>query len=130
MHGPGSNPPISVVMRSKARVCGRSLGVVAGSNPVVGVDVCVLCALRTKGKSQDNQDKEVRLKYRERERERERTKNLDRSKRVFCFPNRPDRLWGPCTVIKDKGKAFPLQAWTGPWGSRRLRLQNFYTIGT
>ena len=27
-------------------------------------------------------------------------------------------LWG-------KGKAFPPQAWTGPWGSRRLRLQNF-----
>jgi hypothetical protein len=26
---------------------------------------------------------------------------------------------------KKKGKAFPLQAWTGPWGSRRLRLQNF-----
>jgi hypothetical protein len=24
-----------------------------------------------------------------------------------------------------KGKAFPLQAWTGPWGSQRLRLQNF-----
>ena len=24
-----------------------------------------------------------------------------------------------------RGKAFPLQAWTGPWGSRRLRLQNF-----
>ena len=24
-----------------------------------------------------------------------------------------------------KGKAFPLQAWTGPWGSRKLRLQNF-----
>jgi hypothetical protein len=24
-----------------------------------------------------------------------------------------------------KGKAFPLQAWRGPWGSRRLRLQNF-----
>jgi hypothetical protein len=22
-------------------------------------------------------------------------------------------------------KAFPLQAWTGPWSSRRLRLQNF-----
>jgi hypothetical protein len=27
--------------------------------------------------------------------------------------------------IKVKGKAFPLQAWTGPWVSRRLRLQNF-----
>jgi hypothetical protein len=26
---------------------------------------------------------------------------------------------------KGKGKAFPLQAWTGPWGSNRLRLQNF-----
>jgi hypothetical protein len=24
-----------------------------------------------------------------------------------------------------KGKAFPLQAWTGPWDSRELRLQNF-----
>jgi hypothetical protein len=22
-------------------------------------------------------------------------------------------------------KLFSLQAWTGPWGSRRLRLQNF-----
>jgi len=29
-----------------------------------------------------------------------------------------------------KGKAIPLQAWTGPEGSIRLRLQNFKTIGT
>jgi hypothetical protein len=30
-------------------------------------------------------------------------------------------------VISDavKGKALPLQAWRGPWGSKRLRLQNF-----
>jgi hypothetical protein len=28
-------------------------------------------------------------------------------------------------AVSGKGKAFPLQAWTGPWGSRRLRLQNF-----
>jgi hypothetical protein len=27
--------------------------------------------------------------------------------------------------VKVKGKAFLLQAWTGPWGSRRLRLQYF-----
>jgi len=27
-----------------------------------------------------------------------------------------------------KGKAIPLQAWTGPKGSRRLRLQDFKTI--
>jgi hypothetical protein len=32
-------------------------------------------------------------------------------------------------VIK-KGKSIPLQAWTGPEGSRRLRLPDFKTIGT
>jgi len=29
-----------------------------------------------------------------------------------------------------KGKATPLQAWTGPEGSRRLRFPDFKTIGT
>jgi hypothetical protein len=29
-----------------------------------------------------------------------------------------------------KGKAIPLQAWTGPDGSRRLRLPDFKTVGT
>jgi len=29
-----------------------------------------------------------------------------------------------------KGKAIQLQAWTGPEGSRRLRLPDFKTIGT
>jgi hypothetical protein len=29
-----------------------------------------------------------------------------------------------------KGKAIPLQAWTGPEGSRRLRLPDFKTMGT
>jgi len=28
------------------------------------------------------------------------------------------------------GKAIPLQAWTGPKGSRRLSLPDFKTIGT
>ena len=28
-----------------------------------------------------------------------------------------------------KGKAVPLQAWTGPEGSRSLRLPNFKTVG-
>jgi len=31
---------------------------------------------------------------------------------------------------KGKGKAIPLQPWTGPEGSRRLRLPDFKTIGT
>ena len=34
------------------------------------------------------------------------------------------------TINKGKGKAIPLQAWTGPEGSRRLRLPDFKTIGT
>jgi len=35
------------------------------------------------------------------------------------------------TKVKDKGKkANPLQAWTGPEDSRRLRLSDFKTIGT
>jgi hypothetical protein len=29
-----------------------------------------------------------------------------------------------------KGKAIPLQTWTGPEGSRRLRLPDFKKIGT
>ena len=29
--------------------------------------------------------------------------------------------------FKDKGKAVPLQAWTGPEGSRNLRLPDFVT---
>ena len=28
------------------------------------------------------------------------------------------------------GKAIPLEAWTGPEGSRRLRLPDFKTVGT
>jgi hypothetical protein len=31
---------------------------------------------------------------------------------------------------KAKGKAIPLQAWTGPEDSRRLRLPVFKTVGT
>ena len=31
---------------------------------------------------------------------------------------------------KGKGKAIPLQAWTGPEGCRRLRLPDFKTVGT
>jgi len=30
----------------------------------------------------------------------------------------------------DKGKAIPLQVWTGPEGSRRMSLPEFKTIGT
>jgi len=31
---------------------------------------------------------------------------------------------------KGKGKTIPVQTWTGPEGSRRLRIPDFKTIGT
>jgi hypothetical protein len=37
---------------------------------------------------------------------------------------------GPHSNVAVKGKAIPLQAWTDPEGSRRLRLPDFKTIGT
>ena len=36
----------TVVARSKAWICGRSLSVIAGSNPTSSMDVWVLCAVR------------------------------------------------------------------------------------
>jgi hypothetical protein len=32
--------------------------------------------------------------------------------------------------LDEEGKAIPLHSWTGPEGSRRLRLPDFKTIGT
>jgi hypothetical protein len=34
-----------------------------------------------------------------------------------------------CYILQ-KGKAIPLQAWTGPEGSRTLKFPDFKTIGT
>jgi len=36
----------------------------------------------------------------------------------------------PQTSLKKQGKVIPLQAWTGPEGSRRMRLPDFKTIDT
>jgi hypothetical protein len=33
-------------------------------------------------------------------------------------------------IVKGKGEATSLQAWTGPEGSRRLRVPDFTIIGT
>jgi len=37
---------------------------------------------------------------------------------------------GQKVLCRGKGKAIPLQAWTGPEGCRRLRLPDFMTFGT
>jgi len=39
-------------------------------------------------------------------------------------------LYTGSKVLKGKGKAIPLQAWTGPEGSRRFSLPDFKTVGT
>ena len=39
-------------------------------------------------------------------------------------------IWIPHLCRKGKGKALQLQAWTGPEGSRRLRVPDFKTVGT
>jgi len=47
----------------------------------------------------------------------------------FALPQGSDSA----SIIKGhlyKGKTIPLQAWTGPEGSKRLRLPDFKTIGT
>jgi len=33
-------------------------------------------------------------------------------------------------IEREKGKVIPLLSWTGPEGSRRLRLPDFKTVGT
>ena len=33
-------------------------------------------------------------------------------------------------ILKCKGKEIPLQAWTGPEGSRKLRFPDFKTVGS
>jgi hypothetical protein len=38
----GRVAPMPVASRSKARVCGRSLAGIAGSNPASGMDECLL----------------------------------------------------------------------------------------
>ena len=55
----------------------------------------------------------------------------ERSITFFLIPSNKTNL--ECckiTTLKIRGKAVPLQAWTGPEGSRRLRFPDFKTIGT
>jgi len=39
-------------------------------------------------------------------------------------------VWAALEKLGLQGKATPLQAWTGPEGSRRLRLPDFKTVST
>jgi len=39
------SPPVPMTVRFKAWVCGRSLVGIVGSNPVLRMDICLLCVL-------------------------------------------------------------------------------------
>jgi hypothetical protein len=49
---------------------------------------------------------------------------------LMKYANRQKQIQVFCRVTPFKGKAIPLQAWTGPEGSRKLRLPHFKTVGT
>jgi len=54
---------------------------------------------------------------------------------IICLSNHSKnvhmvQLADHCNTLSLKGKAIPLQAWTGPEGSRRLRPPDFKTIST
>jgi hypothetical protein len=53
------------------------------------------------------------------------TLSLLQAARTVLPPHR--RLY---SIMDGKGKAIPLQVWTGPEGSSRQRLPEFKTIGT
>jgi hypothetical protein len=60
-----------------------------------------------------------------------RTETQERKKKLFkiaptCFGSQVIHHQG-ALHSKGKGKAVPLQAWTGPEGSRKLRLPDFVT---
>jgi hypothetical protein len=44
---------------------------------------------------------------------------------MFIGKCSPTWLWREAVIFNRKGKAIPLQAWTDPEGSRRLRLPDF-----
>jgi hypothetical protein len=49
---------------------------------------------------------------------------------IMLYPLEKILLFYSISFCKGKDKTIPLQAWTGPEGSRRLRLPYFKTIGT
>ena len=57
------------------------------------------------------------------------TVNFEKSHSSFALQQEISYLQAK-VCLKGKGKAIPLQAWTGPEGSRRLRLPDFKAIGT
>ena len=101
--------------RSKARVCGRWLAGIAGSNPARGMDVCgVRCTVRTKGKARTIRTKEqVRIKYKERTRIKK-IKNPGGGKVRFFAPVQTGPGTHPASNTRGTG-LFPGGKAVGAW---------------
>jgi len=56
--------------------------------------------------------------------------DVNRQASSRCGQTSQFQMWTDKPVPDVKSKAIPLQAWTGPEGSRRLRLPDFKRIGT
>jgi hypothetical protein len=50
----------------------------------------------------------------------------------YSFLVRAGSVFSPhaCNIHQVKGKAIPLQTWTDPEGSRKLKLPDFKTVGS
>ena len=70
----------------------------------------------------------------ERKKERDIRQSLERRGTRWCTWSRycatSRKVAGSIPDGTIKGKAIPLQAWTGPEGSRRCRFPDFVTVGT
>jgi hypothetical protein len=59
-----------------------------------------------------------------------RLNSFSKSDVFYGHPQVPATTLSKLSCVKGKGKAIPLQAWTVPEGSRRLRLTDFKTFDT
>jgi len=54
--------------------------------------------------------------------------DLYHSTLTTVLPRSPIFIWLPIFICKGKGKAVPLQAWSGPEGCRKLRFPEYVTV--
>jgi len=48
--------------------------------------------------------------------------------RLNCHHQGGDNIGNVLVLVQSKGKAVPLQAWSGPEGSKKLRFPDFMTM--
>ena len=97
---------------------------------------CLLCWKLSK-LTMDTIDAEIRLQQKTRRDSCRSVVESTGTRSCYDGPNmrqgqqlHPLYCYNRITYLKVKGKSITVQAWRGPEGPRRLRLPDFYTIGT